>query len=405
MAAGRTSRKIVVYGSIALLLVYVVWIAGPYLRSIIVRDAAVTSWVNPVASPIDGYVGDDILHAGQRVGTGGLLTVIANPDADASTLAVARAELERGKGRQDAIGKLVEDLRRIVSERRAESEAFARAFNEDLDARIQRAEIEIELVRRRLALENAAADRLNTLASSGNASVALADAASARAIEYQRSLVAMQSTIVWAELRVEAAAHGSFLLEDGSDAGQAARSLDESEVALQQAIADLEAVAREVAANRSVVNAALRAYERALATPVMLPDGAMVWSLISAPGAAVQAGDPIATWIDCSVMLVDVPVSDVELALLRPGGEAVVILEGESRERKGTILLTRGGAATLARDDLAAVSKGRSPGVGQVLVSLTPSLDDIASCPIGLAAHVDFPGIGFIDVVRARLRL
>ena len=373
-----------VYGSIALMLVYVAWIAGPYLRSIIVRDAAVTSWVNPVAAPIDGHVGANILHAGERVGDDGRFAIIAKPDADETALALARSELEGDSGRQATLEARVEKLQREVALNRARSETFAMAFRQDLDARIRNAEAAIELVRSRLDSERADTDRT---------------------IEDERTLMELERTAESARMRRAAADNGVFLLENGGESGHSVRDLEASEAALVQAMADLEAVTREVMAGRAVVAAAIRAYQQALSTPVDLPPNAMIWSLISAPGAAVQAGAPLATWIDCSVMLVDVPVSDVELALLRPCGEAHVILEGRSRQRTGTILLIRGGASTLGSDDLAAVAKGRSPGVGQVLVTLEPSLDDIEACPIGLAAHVDFPGVGFIDVMRARLRL
>ena len=68
-------------------------------------------------------------------------------------------------------------------------------------------------------------------------------------------------------------------------------------------------------------------------------------------------------------------------------------------------ICTRGAAATVGADDLAALAKGRHPGVGQVLVKLEPSAADIEACPIGAAAYVDFPAIGILDVLRARLRL
>src|SRR4249920_1497044 len=104
-------------------------------------------------------------------------------------------------------------------------------------------------------------------------------------------------------------------------------------------------------------------------------------------------------------MLVDVPVSDVELALLNKGAVANVVLEGEERVRRGTVVLTRGAAATIGREDLAAVAKGRYPGIGQVLVKLEPTPADIETCPVGRAAYVDFPQVGLIAILRARLRL
>ena len=104
-------------------------------------------------------------------------------------------------------------------------------------------------------------------------------------------------------------------------------------------------------------------------------------------------------------MLVDAPASDVEVALLRPGMGAEVVLEGERQPRQAAILLTRGSAGTLGPDDLAALAKGRSAGRGQVLLRLEPTPEDIAACPIGLSAFVEFPQVDVIDMLRARLRL
>ena len=41
---------------LAALLGYAAWIGAPYLRSVVVRDAAVTTWIDDVNSPIRGYV-------------------------------------------------------------------------------------------------------------------------------------------------------------------------------------------------------------------------------------------------------------------------------------------------------------------------------------------------------------
>jgi hypothetical protein len=121
-------------------------------------------------------------------------------------------------------------------------------------------------------------------------------------------------------------------------------------------------------------------------------------------GAAVEPGAPAATWVDCRVLLVDTPVSDVELSLLRPGLPAEVVLEGERRARRGSLLLVRGAAATLGPRDLAALAKGRRPGLGQALVTLDATPADVEACPIGRAAFVHFPDVTMLDIVRARLR-
>ena len=51
MAIRLGSRRSVVLLALAGLVIYIAWIGGPYLSSIIVRDAAVTTWINHTASP------------------------------------------------------------------------------------------------------------------------------------------------------------------------------------------------------------------------------------------------------------------------------------------------------------------------------------------------------------------
>ena len=89
-----------------------------------------------------------------------------------------------------------------------------------------------------------------------------------------------------------------------------------------------------------------------------------------------------------------------------PLGESdVAVGEGEKAVRRGTVLLLRGAAATVGSADLAALAKGRRPNIGQVLVRLDATPEDIETCPIGHAASVDFPDVGIVDIIRARLRL
>src|SRR6202040_791711 len=72
-------------------LVYLVWIGGPYLRSIIVRDAAVTTWISIVPAPISGYT-TDLLYPGDRVGEDGRIAKVDNPLADPTALASAQRD-------------------------------------------------------------------------------------------------------------------------------------------------------------------------------------------------------------------------------------------------------------------------------------------------------------------------
>lgn len=138
---------------------------------------------------------------------------------------------------------------------------------------------------------------------------------------------------------------------------------------------------------------------------VQIPAGRILWSQPVASGVTVRAGDPLIEWVDCSLLMVDVPVADAEVPLIEPGMTAEVVLEGDAEARRASVLLTRGSASPLGRDDLAAIAKGRRGGVAQVLLELPHEPGEFDQCPVGRAAYVQFPQVGLIDVLRARLRL
>jgi hypothetical protein len=138
---------------------------------------------------------------------------------------------------------------------------------------------------------------------------------------------------------------------------------------------------------------------------VKAPPGSLVFSVVAAPAATVAVGERIIEWIDCSTLLVDVPVSDAELPLIRRGTAARVVLEGEPQSRDAIALLTRGSSATLGRADIAAIAKGRTAGVAEVLLRLDSDAAAFERCPVGRAAYVEFPDVGLLDILRARLRL
>jgi multidrug resistance efflux pump len=391
--------------ALAALIIYIGWIGGPYLRSVILRDAAVTSWINSAPAPIVGYVGPRPLYPGERVGAEGRIAVIEDPLADRSALARAEADVKRAEQRLKAAEQLVLLRQSTVDARTTVAHAYAATFTQDLDTRIKAASGSLSVTSERLALERRQSDRLAKLAASGHGSQSAADAEAQLVLDLQKTVAGLQSELDRSTQRRSAAEKGTFLLDDGTDAAVASRALEDARLALHQAKLDLALDEVDVQLARNILPAARQAYDKALSAPVAAPPGALVWSLIAAPGAAVQPGAPVASWVDCGLMMVDAPVSDVELAVLPEGAQADVVLEGENRVRHGTVLVTRGAAATIGKADLAALAKGRYQGVGQALIKLESSPGDIKACPIGHAAHVDFPGVSLLDVLRARLRL
>lgn len=133
---------------------------------------------------------------------------------------------------------------------------------------------------------------------------------------------------------------------------------------------------------------------------VTAPPGATIYSIVPG-GAAVEAGDPIARWLDCDELLVDAPVLNPWLRLLAVGGRGQVMLEGEAIWRDAEIIALRRAAAVVDGRELAAVAKGRDRGLGQVLLRLAATSADFDRCPVGRAAYVHLPDLDLF----ARLRL
>lgn len=400
----ESPRLVAGLGFVALL-AYIFWIGGPYLRSIIVRDAAVTTWINIVRAPIDGYLDAHPLRPGERVERDGRIASLDNPLADTTRLAEAQAARDAAVTRVERQRELVARLERVVADRQRLASEYGATFQRQLAAKIDGSRKIIAFLSSRLELERAQADRIAKLAKSGATSQSAFEAATGLVIEHQRLLTETETTLAREMVQLEAAAQGIFLLDDGTDGAAAQRSLETAVLELERAKGELAVAEAAAAAAQNVAAAANDTYNKQHTALVSAPPDSIVWSLIEAPGGDVRAGTPVASWIDCGILLVDVPVSDIEVALLKVGASADVVLEGESAMHHGTVLLLRGSAATLSAHDLAAIAKGRHPGIGQAIVGLPPDPAATKACPIGHAAHVDFPDIGLVQVILARLRL
>src|SRR5258707_13736981 len=90
--AGERTRRLLLWLGFAGLLLYIGWIGGPYLRSVIVRDAALTTWINFTPAPISGIIEGEPHYPGQRGGPAGGICGIQGPRAAATTLAKGAAD-------------------------------------------------------------------------------------------------------------------------------------------------------------------------------------------------------------------------------------------------------------------------------------------------------------------------
>ena len=397
LAIRNISRRAVALLGLASLVVYTIWMGWPYLHAIVVRDAAVTSWLGVTTAPIAGYT-TAVLHPSERAGPDGRIATITDLRADSAESARALADVANARARVAAQAAVIVATQRALDQRDAHASEFASTFSRDLNAAVNGAKQSLGALKEQIELARAEATRTESLLKAGSSSQAALDTANANLANLRRQAADTQAILDRSDTRLRAADRGVFLLEDGTDGNTAFQNLSDARLRLVQAQETLKQLRSEQDAAEGIL-AKTRSLE------IIAPPGAMVWSLIASPGAPVQPGSPIATWVDCTIMLVDTPISDVEAALLDKGSLAHVVLEGERTVRNGTVLLTRGSAGTLGSHDLAAIAKGRRPGVAQALVKLEPTADDIKECAIGHAAYVDFPDIGIFDLLRARLRL
>jgi CRP-like cAMP-binding protein/multidrug efflux pump subunit AcrA (membrane-fusion protein) len=403
----RRRRLIGLYGGVAaaITLLAAGWQLGPYLRSTVSRDSAVTSWIHVATSPIAGNLDSRLPKPGDRVGPDGVIVTVRNRHNDPSAAEQSEGEVARAEAIVEELGRYVDAMRQLDAEWQARTASHAAAFKENLEVTLTSARLELEQVEQRLAIARAELDRMQRLAARGNASVAAADEALGSVAELELERVERERSIAELEVRRAAAERGIFMTSDGTDPDWNDRRRDQLRHDIARGVADLAEAEATLANARHVAATDASALERTSAGAVSAPPGSLIWSVMVGAGTAVNIGSPIAEWLDCSVMLVDVPASDIEVALVRPGMEAEVVLEGEQQPRQATILLTRGSAGTLGLDALAALAKGRSAGRGQVLLRLEPTPEDVAACPIGLSAFVEFPQVDGIDMLRARLRL
>jgi len=402
----RANRWVYVL-TILVFLAYVAWMLGPYIRSAIVRDASVTTWSRAAVAPIDGRIVAALPVVGSTIGEDGHVTTIRN-----DLLLRERSAVEDTRDRallaqtriveaRESLGELEELNRMRIDTRDRQIEIFhaqLEALTDDIERQIASNGEQIEILER-------ITERSQSLVDRGTGSAAAFDEDLLRLAELRFRQAQLEEDLKIALLRDHAAEQGIFIMEDGETPDWVHHA--ELELRLAENRARHEVHAAEAALSEANEDLALeqQMIDALSQASVSAPPGSIVFSVTAAPGATVTAGDRIIEWIDCSDLMVDVPVSDAELPLIGRGTRAEVVLEGEAQVRGATVLLTRGSSATLAGADLAAIAKGRSQGVAQVLLTLDAERSQFEQCPVGWAAYVAFPDVGIFDVLRARLRL
>jgi CRP-like cAMP-binding protein/multidrug resistance efflux pump len=386
-------------------LLFLGWKATPYVRSVLVRDAAVTTWSNVATSPIDGTIAFTGLSLNETVGPDGIIARVQNDHVTRRELDEARIHATYTRLRVDELEVFLDEIKTLDEERGGAKAQYADTFRAELDTKIANLQQEIAIKGKPLRLLRKIADRKQRLVRKGASSESAFDEAALRIAELEVEIFKLRSDLKYARVRREAANNGIFLSSIGTDPDWALQSRMDLKLKKKEARLELRKAQAELGVAESAYSAAEEDFRRLSEGAIALPLGSTLWSRRVAAGATVRAGDPIAEWINCSVLLMDVPLADTEMPLVAIGMKANVILDGETTARKGEVLLTRGSASTLGRNDLVAVAKGRDEDMAQVVIDISHERATFENCPVGRAAFVDFPDIGLLDIVSAWLRL
>lgn len=397
----RTAAAFLVFLS----LLAIAWRAGPYVHSVLVRDAAVTTWSNLATAPIDGTIRFVSRSLDSAIGADGLIAVVDNEHLSHADYDRARNAVTLKQSELRHLEAYRAELEALDTERGDIKSVYAEQFRNQLDTSIANLSAELDTAKAQLAVLQTIASRTTELARTGTVAQSDADEARLRVSALEVKLTSMEAALKAARTRRAAADHGIFLTGAGADPNWVFDWRIDLKVAKKSSRLDIENARAELADAKASMVAAEKDLQRRSRARVTVPSGSMVWSRQVASGSTVKAGQPVAEWIDCSVLLVDVPIHDVELALITKGMAANVLLDGETEPVTGTVLMTRGSASMLRRTDLVAIPEGRHEGSAEVVIDISKYRDSFASCPVSRAASVSFPAIGILDIAAAWLRL
>lgn len=203
--------------SVSLFIAYCAWIAGPYLRSIVVRDAAITGWSNLATAPLSGSVTFAPVAIGSRIGEDGLIATIRNEHVSREAIDAAALRVALTKAQREHAEAFLHEIESLEDDRRTTKADYAELFRDQLDTRIRFLSGRIDLYERRLAAMEQIADRSLRLAASGAGSNTAADEQALRLSEMHIALEALKEDREYLIQSRSASDDGIFIEATGDD--------------------------------------------------------------------------------------------------------------------------------------------------------------------------------------------
>lgn len=402
-AHGRRPLRWGLHLSVLTLAALAIAVAAVYhpIYALIYRDSIVTTWLHVVAAPITGTIEGFDIRPGERVGPSGEVGRIVDRSVDRSPVIRAEGAAKQAEVRLAELKAYEARISAIDGEWQRRKSQYADGFRRDLDLKIEDLRQRISLLQERVRIAEASAQRKRTLRQGGNTSQADEEAATSTYRELQGSLAQATMDLDRLRNRRSLAERGIFLQDDGKEPEWSWRSLDEIHLEVARTQRSAREAAEQVATLQATLEGERKNLSAASLAAFVVPAGMTVWSIAVTDGTSVTRGQRLFTWIDCTQLLVDVPVSETLAVLVEPGSRAEITLEGEDRAREAVVVLSRGGSSRLTRDELVSLTPSRRSEAQAIVALKDPA--SLSGCPIGRRAFVTFPDLTIWRFLRAWL--
>ena len=196
---------------------YAAWMIGPYLSSVIVRDASVTTWSRAAVAPIEGRIITPLPDVGNLVGETGHVATIRNDLLlqEARAVEDTRDRVILSESRIAEAKEYLADLDALELERVAARERHAEVFHAQLETEIANLHRKIAVNAERIEVLQRIADRLQNLADRGVTAIAKLDEALLRVADLKLHHAELEAALKLALLRDRSAEDNVFITREG----------------------------------------------------------------------------------------------------------------------------------------------------------------------------------------------
>jgi hypothetical protein len=263
---------------------------GPYLRSVILRDASVTTWLRAALAPIDGRIATELPAIGSRIGPDGHVATIHNQLLlhESRTVEDTRDRMISSQSRIAEAKEYMADLEQLDLARIVERDRHVEVFHDQLETEIANLRGEMAINAERIEVLTRIEERNQALVDRGTGSVAAYDEAVLRLAEMKLHQAQLEATLDYTLLRDRSAEDGVYITPDGGAPDWVRQGELELRLELRRTRHELHSAESALAEAKKDLVIERQTLEGLGRAPVTAPPGSVVFSVVAVPAAAVS---------------------------------------------------------------------------------------------------------------------